>query len=187
MSKKTVFEAEDVELTLTVRDVAVSITPELVEVVAHGDEYPVIDRVLEEHGLVTFAPAHDLVKAHSEGDITIRQLATRTGLSSGTAYDNVQALYEIHDLGDDDPGSTTYTPNDFVDEDADLIDELADVVSGRATTDVHGKHRGYGAVPGTGTASESARAVARTRREHGRDRPVGASDRLPRTDGLRTC
>lgn len=120
------YKAEDFEMTLTVRDVEVSITPELVAVVAHGDEYPVIDRVLNDHGLVSFAHAHDLVKAHNHGDITIRQITKLTGLSSGTAYDIVEALYEIHDLGDDDPSQTTYTPADFADADGDLGDELPD-------------------------------------------------------------
>jgi predicted DNA-binding transcriptional regulator AlpA len=122
----SVYEAEDFELTLTIRDVEVSITPELVEVVAHGGEYPIINRVLEEHGLVTFALAHDLVKAHSEGDITIRQIASLTELSSGTTYDLLEALYDIHELGDDDPGPTTYTPDDVADENGDLLDELTD-------------------------------------------------------------
>jgi Fe2+ or Zn2+ uptake regulation protein len=122
----SVYEAEDFELTLTIRDVEVSITPELVEVVAHEEEYPIINRVLEEHGLVTFALAHDLVKAHSEGDITIRQIASLTELSSGTTYDLVEALYDIHELGDDDPGPTTYTPVDVPGEDGDLLDELTD-------------------------------------------------------------
>jgi len=119
----SVYEAEDFELTLTVRNVEVSITPELVEVVAHEDEYPVINRVLDDHGLVTFALAHDLVNAHTDGDITIRQLASLTGLSSGTAYDLVEALYDIHDLGSDS-SPTTYTPEDVVDEDRNLRDEL---------------------------------------------------------------
>jgi len=104
----------------------VSITPELVEVVAHKDEYPIINRVLDDHGLVTFALAHDLVKAHSEGDITIRQIVSLTELSSGTAYDLLEALYEIRDLGIDDPSLTTYTPDDFATEDGDLRDELSD-------------------------------------------------------------
>jgi DNA-binding transcriptional ArsR family regulator len=121
-----VYEAADFEMTLTVRDVEVSITPELIEVVAHEDEYPVINRVLDEHGLVTFALAHDLVKAHNEGDITLRQITRLTGLSSGTAYDIVEALYEIHDFGADDPSPTTYTPADVADEDSDLLDELTD-------------------------------------------------------------
>lgn len=122
----SVYKAENFEMTLTIRDVEVSITPELVEVVAHEDEYPVINRVLEEHGLVTFALVHDLVTAHREGDLTIRQIASLTGLSSGTAYDIVEALYEIQDLGDDDSSPTTYTPDDFAEEDSDLLDELTD-------------------------------------------------------------
>ena len=118
----SMYEAEGFTMTLTVRDVAVSITPELVEVVAHEDEYPVINRVLDDHGVVTFALAHDLVKAHSEGDVTIRQIATLTGLSSGTAYDLLEALYEIHDLGADNPSPKTYTPDDFAAEDGLLRD-----------------------------------------------------------------
>lgn len=123
-SGTSVYEAEDFKLTLTIRDVAVSITPELVEVVAHGNEYPVIDRVLDEHGLVTFTLAHDLVKAHSEGDVTIRQIARLTELSVGITYDLVEAVYEIHGLGDDDSSPTTYTPDDLMGEDDDLLDEL---------------------------------------------------------------
>jgi hypothetical protein len=95
-------------------------------VVAHADEYPVITRVRDEHGLVTFALAHDLLKAHNEGDTTIRQIASLTELSPGTTYDLVEALYEIHDLGDDDPSPTTYTPDESTDEDGDLLEELTD-------------------------------------------------------------
>jgi predicted DNA-binding transcriptional regulator AlpA len=121
-----VYAAEGFELTLTVRDTELSITPELVEIVAHAEEYPAIQRVLDDHGLVTFALAHDLVHAHSEGDITIRQMAELTGLSAGTTYDLVEALYSILDLGDDDSAPTTYTPADFEDDERTLRDELFD-------------------------------------------------------------
>ncbi|RQG95298.1 ArsR/SmtB family transcription factor [Natrarchaeobius oligotrophus] len=120
------YEATAFEMTFTVSDVEVSITPELVVVIAHADEFPVIERVLEERGLVTFALAYDLVVAHSEGNVTVRQLATLTDLSSGTAYDIVEAIYEIADLGDDDAGPTTYSPNDVADEPTDLLEELTD-------------------------------------------------------------
>lgn len=120
------YEAEDFELQLTIRGVEVSITPELVAVVAHVDEYPIIARVRDEHGLVTFALAHDLIKSHSEGDITVRQIATLSDLSHGTTYDLLEALYEIHGLGDADSSPTTYTPADVVDEDDDLLAELMD-------------------------------------------------------------
>jgi len=119
----SMYEAENFELTLTVREVEVSITPELVEVIAHEDDHPVIGRVLDDHGLVTFALAHDLVTAHADGDITIRQLASLTGLSAGTAYDLVEALYETRDL-DSDSSPTTYTPDNVGDEDHTLRDEL---------------------------------------------------------------
>lgn len=125
-SGPSAYEAEHFELTLTVRDVEVSVTPEMVNVVARGDEFPVIDRVLEDHGLVTFALAFDLVTAHRDGEVTTRQLASLTGLSSGTAYDLIESLYEIRDLGDDTATPTTYTPDDFGDEAGNLRDELAD-------------------------------------------------------------
>jgi len=118
----TVYTAEEFELTLTIRETQVSITPELVEVIAHQNEYPAIDRVLEDHGIITFALAHDLVKAHSEGDVTIRQIAELTDISPGTAYDLVEALYSILDLGDD-TSPTTYTSADF-DEEDDLLEEF---------------------------------------------------------------
>jgi len=95
-------------------------------VVAQKNEYPAIKRVLEDHGIVTFALAYDLVKAHSEGDVTIRQIVSLTDLSPGTAYDLVEALYSVLDLGDDESTPTTYTPDDFDEDEGDLVEEFAD-------------------------------------------------------------
>ena len=121
-----VYTAEEFELILTVRETEVSITPELIEVIAQKNEYPPIKRVLEEHGIVTFALAYDLIKAHSEGDVTIRQIASLTDLSPGTAYDLVEALYSILDFGDDESPPTTYTPDDFDEDEGNLLEEFAD-------------------------------------------------------------
>ena len=77
------YEAEDLKLTLMVRDVEVSVTPELVEVIAHEDDYPVINRVLDEHGLLTFTLAHDLYKAHNEGTSLSDKLLPLPGFRSG--------------------------------------------------------------------------------------------------------
>lgn len=106
------YEAEEFELTLTIRSIEVSITPELVAVLARADAYPVITRVCDEQGFVAFALAHDLIKAHSKGEITIRQIAELADLSPGTVYDLVDAVYAICDLGDDAEKPTTYTPAD---------------------------------------------------------------------------
>ena len=76
--------------------------------------------------IVTFALAYDLVKAHSEGEVTIRQIASLTNLSPGTAYDLVEALYSILDLGDDESTPTTYTPDDFDSDEGDFLEEDAD-------------------------------------------------------------
>lgn len=119
------YESEEFKLRLTIHGIEVSITPALVEVVAYADSYPVIARVRDDEGLVTFALAHDLIKAHSDGEITIRQIARLTGLSHGTTYDLLEALYEIHDLGDDNSTPTTYSPDDVTDEDSDLLAELS--------------------------------------------------------------
>lgn len=121
----TTYAAEDFELTLTVRDVAVSITPVLVEVLSHRDQYPVIDRVLQQHGLLTFALAHDLVMDHSEGDVTIRQIGDLTGLSSGMTYDLVDAIYAIRELDEDTSSPETYTPANVDGDrhDADVTEE----------------------------------------------------------------
>jgi DNA-binding MarR family transcriptional regulator len=115
----TTYAAEDFEMTLTVRDVAVSITPALVEVLSRRDEYSVIDRVLEEHGLLTFALAHDLVTAHNEGDITIRQIGDLTGLSSGMTYDLVDAIYAVRGFGEGTSSPETYTPDNVDSEQPD--------------------------------------------------------------------
>ena len=85
-------------------------------------EYPVIGRVLADHGIVTFALAYDLVNAHNDGEVTLRQIAELTDLSSGTAYDLVEALYSILDLDATESDSTTYTPADFTDNDSLLAD-----------------------------------------------------------------
>jgi len=120
------YTAEAFELTLTIRETEVSITPELIEVIAQKNEYPAIERVLEDHGIVTFALAYDLVKAHSEGNVTVQQIASLTNLSAGTAYDLVEALYSILNLGDDEPAPTTYTPADFDADKSDLLEGLTD-------------------------------------------------------------
>ena len=120
------YTAEEFELTLTIRETEVSITPELIEVIAQKNEYPAIERVLEDHGIVTFALAYDLVTAHTEGEVTIRQIASLTDLSSGTAYDLVEAFYSILDLGDDESSPTTYTPADFDDDESKLLEEFTD-------------------------------------------------------------
>jgi len=113
------YAAEDFEMTLTVRDVAVSITPELVEVLSQQDDYSVIDRILEEHGLLTFALGHDLVTAHNEGDITIRQIGDLTGLSSGMTYDLVDAIYAVRGFGEEPSSPETYTPDNVDSEQPD--------------------------------------------------------------------
>lgn len=122
----TRYVTEEFTMTLTVRDVAVSITPELVASISYRDEYPVIERVLEDSGILTFALAYDLVKAHNDGDTTIRQIADLTGLSPGTTYDIVDAFYRIRDLGDDDPTPTTYLPDDVNNEQEDAFENLDD-------------------------------------------------------------
>ncbi|WP_233139220.1 helix-turn-helix domain-containing protein [Halorubrum salipaludis] len=121
-----VYTAEEFELTLTVRETEVSITPELIEVIAQKNEYPAIERVLEDYGIVTYALTYDLVKAHSERNVTIRQIASLTGLSPGAAYDLVEALYSILELGDDESPPTTYSPDDFDEDEGDLLREFAD-------------------------------------------------------------
>lgn len=118
----SVYDAVEFEMTLSLHDVEVSVTPALVAVVAHEDEYPVIGRVRDDHGFVMFALAYDLVRAHSEGDITLRQLAQLTGLSSGTAYDFLHAIYEIQNLGDDTPSPTTYLPEDVTEDTDESLD-----------------------------------------------------------------
>jgi len=120
----TVYTAEEFELTVTVRETEVSITPELIEVIGQKNQYPAIERVLEEHGIVTFALAYDLVKAHNREDVTIRQIASLTDLSPGITYDLVEALYSILNLGDDESGPRTYTPDDF--DEGDLLEKYTD-------------------------------------------------------------
>ena len=120
------YTAAAFELTLTVHETEVSITPELIAVIAQKTKHPAIERVLDDHGIVTFALAYDLVQAHSEGDITIRQIASLTDLSPGTAYDLVDGLYSILDLGDDKSTPTTYTPADFDADESNLLEEFTD-------------------------------------------------------------
>lgn len=71
------------------------------------------DRLREDHGIATFALAHHLVKAHSDGDVTLRQISSLADLSPETTYDLVEAIYSNLDLGDSSSSPTTYTPADF--------------------------------------------------------------------------
>jgi transposase len=121
-----VYTAEAFELTVVVRATEVSITPDLIEVIAQKREYPALERVLNDHGIITFALAYDLVTAHSEGTVTIRQIASLTDLSLGTTYDLVEALYAICDLGDNESSPTTYAPTDLDSDEADRFEECAD-------------------------------------------------------------
>jgi hypothetical protein len=103
---------------VTVSETEVSITPALIEVIAQQTEYPVIGRVLADHGIVTFALAYDLVNAHNDGEVTIRQIAELTDLSSGTTYDLVEALYSVLNRGEPELEPTTHTPAEFTDNDS---------------------------------------------------------------------
>ena len=114
------YEAAAFELTLTIRGIEVSVTPELVAVIARAKEYPVITRVCDDDGVVAFALAHDLIKAHSKGELTIRQIAELADLSTGTVYDLVEGVYAIHDLGDDAEEPPTYSPNDVANDELSL-------------------------------------------------------------------
>ena len=116
------YTAEEFKLTVEISETEVSITPELIEVIAQQTEYPVIGRVLTDHGIITFALAYDLVSAHNDGEVTLRQIAELTDLSSGTTYDLVEALYSILDLDATESEPTTYTPADFTDSDSLLAD-----------------------------------------------------------------
>jgi len=91
------------------------------------------------------------VKAHSEGDVTIRQIASLTDLSPGTTYDLVEALYSILDLGDDESTPTTYTPDDF-DEDETGFSRNT-LVSRPSDGDVYCEHCRHGDVSELGGGS----------------------------------
>jgi len=47
-------------------------------------------------------------------------------LTFATAYDSLEALYSILDLGDDESSPMTYTPDDFDENEGDLLGEFAD-------------------------------------------------------------
>lgn len=57
----------------------------------------------------------ELVKAHHQGVLTIRQIAQLTGLTPDEAFEAVEKIYAEHDLGDHDGDTnpTTFTPDDF--------------------------------------------------------------------------
>lgn len=75
--------------------------------------------------------AFELVVAHSEGDVTVRQIASLLNISTERAYELVTAVYRAHaDLADDDSSPVTVTPNrvsDDLDEEAKQV--IADTVA----------------------------------------------------------
>lgn len=118
------YQAEDFEMTVKLRGVEISITPELIDIFARAGDSPVIKRVIDEYGVVPLVFTYDLVKGHKKGDVTVRQISQLTGLSSGTTYDLVEALYKIFDFGDNSE-FTTFTSEDVEQED-DLVEDSTD-------------------------------------------------------------
>lgn len=61
--------------------------------------------------------SYDLPKAHGNGEITIRQITSLTGLSPDRTYEVVTAIYDHHDdlVDEGEPCPVTITPDDVLD------------------------------------------------------------------------
>jgi len=98
-TKLTAREAVPFKMTLTVDTTCVTITPDIIELVARADEHPVIRRVIDEYSALPLVLAYDLAQPSDAGDDIVRQITEMTGVSAGIAYDLVEAVYTIMDFG----------------------------------------------------------------------------------------
>lgn len=79
--------------------------PDLARVIAHRDDYAVIDWIIENHGVETLHAAVEATKQRHRGIATWQHLADDTALDPETAYQAQEIIHEILDLGYNDPAS----------------------------------------------------------------------------------
>lgn len=95
----TKYTAHEFVVTLEVDGMVVEVTPDVVEVLSHQETNPEIQGFLEQYGLATLAAFIDLAHQHATGDVTTRMIADLLDISRGSAYDMLEHVGRILDIG----------------------------------------------------------------------------------------
>lgn len=99
----TAYTANEFTFTFEIDTAEVHITPELVEVLSHQDDAPEIQAFVDRYGVVTLAEFIDLAYEQAQGDVTTRMIAEILDISRGSAYDTLEQVHRLLDIGDGDP------------------------------------------------------------------------------------
>lgn len=118
----TTYRATEFSLTLEVGTETVTITPDVVAVLAHQEQIPTIQTVLEQYGIATLVTFIDYAHDHAAGHITTRMIADQLNLSRGIAFDLLEHVSRILDLGDE---PETVHPEDISDSERETLLEDA--------------------------------------------------------------
>ncbi|ERJ05388.1 TrmB family transcription regulator protein [Halorhabdus tiamatea SARL4B] len=112
------YTAHEFTVTLEVDGMVVEITPDVVEVLSHQHSLPEIEGFLEQYGLGTLAAFIDLAYEHAAGEVTTRMIADILDVSRGSAYDMLEHVGRILDIGDE---PTTDHATDLSDDERDAL------------------------------------------------------------------
>ncbi|MFB6176348.1 MAG: hypothetical protein ABEI99_04255, partial [Halobaculum sp.] len=76
-------------------------TPELVRVLAHREEDIEIGTFLDKYGVPALAEFVELAHEQARGDVTTRSIATILGISPGSAYDVLERVHRVLEIGEE--------------------------------------------------------------------------------------
>jgi len=118
----TAYRGTEFSLTLEVGTETVTITPDVVAVLAHQEQIPAIQTVLDRYGIATLVTFIEYAHDHAAGQITTRMIANQLNLSRGIAFDLLEHVSRILDLGDE---PETVHPEDISDSERETLLEDA--------------------------------------------------------------
>jgi hypothetical protein len=98
-SGATVYKGNEFTFSLEIDRRTVEVTPELVEILAHQDTAPEIQTFREQYGLATLTRFVDLAHEQARGEITSRMIAETLDISRGSAYDMLEHVHRILEIG----------------------------------------------------------------------------------------
>lgn len=95
----TVYHANEFTITFEIEAESVTISPELVRVLAHRDDNPEIRNFVDQYGVATLAEFVELAHEQVDGNVTTRSIATILDISRGSAYDVLERIQQILEIG----------------------------------------------------------------------------------------
>lgn len=116
------YVATDFEVKVTVGDQTVTITPEVVRLLAERDSNPEIDRFVEQNGVAVLSKFVELAHRYANGEMTHRAMAEILDVSRAAAFDMLEEALPILDIV---PEAEHSRPGDRSDEKVETIIEYA--------------------------------------------------------------